>query len=259
MARPDDDARLGPTARRVGHESWRGVNRLGEELLAWNYRITADPLPRWKLQHAQSIAAPGWPRSIQSAWSGPKDALALFDVFECASRLDAHSFLVRLLASVESAELDYQPEPPAGDVMFARGRSPVRIFARANMVFFLRTADRTPAPIAQTSVRLDRQLISKPRAPRTARALPAIERFRAQVEALGPGEVVPLEVQASDPAREPLWYKAFTGSGELWLSEGRPVYHHTSPGPADINLYAVAPGRGAAHERLVVPGRAGEH
>jgi len=233
VERPAEDARLRATARRVGHDSWRGANRLGEEMLAWNYRITADQLPRLQLQHAQTIDAPGWPRSVQSAWSAPNGGLALFDVFECASRLEAHALLVRLLAGVESAQLEYEPDAPAGDVMFARGRAPIRLFARANIVFFLRRADRAPVTIARTAVSLDRQLISKPAA-RRRRTMPAIERFGAEAEVVRAGEVMALDVEAADPARESLWYKCFTGSGELWLSDGRPVYRHTAPGPADV-------------------------
>jgi hypothetical protein len=86
--------------------------------------------------------------------------------------------------------------------------------------------------------------------------MPAIERFGAEAEVVRAGEVMALDVEAADPARESLWYKCFTGSGELWLSDGRPVYRHTAPGPADVELYAVAPGRGAVRERLVVPGEA---
>ena len=249
MERQGQDPGFAPTARRVSYDTWRGVNRLGEDLLVWNYRITQDQIPGWRLHHAQSIDAPGWPRSVQSAWSRPKGGDALFDVFECASRIEAHALLVRLLANVQSARLEHQPEPSVGDVMFGRGRAPVRIFARGNIVFFLRAADREPTPIAQTAGRLDKQLISKPARPR-GRELPVIERFSAEAEVLQPGETVALDIRAADPAEESLWYKCFTPSGELWLSQGRPVYRHTTDGPARVNLYAVAPGRGAAHRRL---------
>jgi hypothetical protein len=236
-------------ARRVSYASWRGANRLGEELLVWNYRLTPEQLPHWTLQYVQAIGTPGWPPSIQSAWSHSDGGLALFDVFECSTREAAHVLLVDLLGNVESARLEREEDAPLGDVTFGHEDAPVSLFARANVVFFLRAADPAPMPIRETAARLDEELISKPE-PARDEALPAIEQLRAERDVVRPGEAVALEVTAVDPMREPLWYKAFTSSGELRLSEGRPVYRHTAAGPPSISVYAVAPGRGAARRDL---------
>jgi hypothetical protein len=56
-------------------------------------------------------------------------------------------------------------------------------------------------------------------------------------------------LEAEDPWHEPLIYKCFSSSGEVSMSEGELVYRH-SGGPAEIDVYAVAPGRGAAHRPL---------
>jgi hypothetical protein len=229
--------------------NWLGINRLGEELLVWNYQLTPDQLPAWKPRQVQPLEATGWPRSIQSTWSGPEGGLALFDVYECASRVEAQELLLRLLGHVQSAELELEREAPYGDVVFARASAAVCLFARANVVYFIRTAEREPVPIRESAVALDEQLISRPE-PAPGQAVPEISRLAAEPATIARGESAALEVSAADPLREPLWYKCFTTSGTLRLRNGRPVYEHTSDSPPQLSVYAVAPGRGAASQDL---------
>ena len=274
MQAPRNDTAFEATARRASLGRWQGVNRLGEELLVWNYQLTPDQLPEWTPQNAQTLQAPGWPRSIQTTWGQTHGGLALIDTYECASRLEAHRFLVRLLGHVESPLLTWQRDSATGDVMFGDEKAPVALFARGNLVFFLRAADREPVPIADTASRLDETIISKPDVPDEAEAdiglrraadAPTINRFTAALpmadrrdlaaRTMPRGTSVALDIDAQDREHRALWYKAFSPSGDLWLSEGRPIYEQMTDGPTDVTLYAMASGHGAARRSLELPDR----
>jgi hypothetical protein len=73
------------------------------------------------------------------------------DVFECASVDAAHEYLIDALNEFESAGIGRRTDVTLGDVAF--GTDSVALFARANLVVFVRKA--TPqtepvTPIAQT-------------------------------------------------------------------------------------------------------------
>jgi hypothetical protein len=237
-------------ARRVGYDDWRGVNRLGEELLAWNYLLTEHSLPRWRPLRVDALPARGWPRSIQSVWKRAGAGAALVDVYECASRLEAHKLLLTLLAHVQSPRVARADEPEEGDVLFTEGGA-LRLFARANLVFFLRAGDSEPVPVHEAAARLDEDLVSKPE-PRRERDLPTIQSLTMGDVEIDDDErgAQRLEVKVEDPMRRPHWYKCFSPTGELSLREGRPVYRHVRSERARLSVYAVGPGRGAARRDL---------
>jgi hypothetical protein len=235
-------------AKRHKYDSWLKINRLDENLFVWNYILSKHQLPGWEPDRIEVVEPPGWPRSIQSVWRDPRGALALVDVFECASREGAHALVVQLIARVESPLVSWRDDPSLGDVWFAGPCEGLVLFARANQVFLMRAADREPVAIADAAAQLDAELIRKPE----ASALddrPTIREFRGARATARRGELIPLTLEAEDPWHEPLIYKCFSPSGEVSMSEGELVYRH-SGGPAEIDVYAVAPGRGAAHRPL---------
>jgi hypothetical protein len=235
-------------ARRVGFDEWRGVNRLDEELFIWNYLLVPGQLAGWRLHRLQRVEAPGWPPTVQSVWAGVNGGLALVDVFECGSREDAHGLLVRLLGQLQSPRVARQEKPYAGDVAFAGPGDGLLVFARANLVLFLRVGDRDTPSVGPPAAQLDAELTSRPETV-AGPGVPTILAARA-VAPVRRGTTVPLEIAAEDPLGEAMYYKVFSSSGSVTREEGRLLYRHEAAGSPQVELFAVAPGRGAVRRSL---------
>lgn len=236
-------------ADRLDFYAWRRTNRLGEELLVQNYVLPEEQLPGWALDRVDVVTRPGWPRSLQCVWRDAAAGLTLVDVYESASREQAHALLVELVARVESPLVARQERPTLGDVVFTGPGEGFILFARANLVLAVRAASPRPTGIPEAAARIDADVISKPSVS-PVEALPAIRSLRATAPAVRAGERVALTLEAAETAGEPLVYKFFTPTGELSLEDDQVVYRHGAGGPAQVETYAIAAGRGASRRVL---------
>jgi hypothetical protein len=236
-------------AGRMGYGDWRGTNRLGEELFVWNLMLAPTLMPGWYAHAVEVVHARGWPRAIQSVWRDERERVALVDAFECASRAEAHALLLRILALAESPLIGCDDDPALGDVAFRGPGDGFVLLARANVVALLRTADRRPLDIPRAAARLDAELVAKPPV-EVAAAAPAIRELVAATPAVRRGDEVALGLTAEAPAAEPLWYKAFSPTGELSRRDDRLQYRQTSASPARLEVYAVTAGGAAARREL---------
>jgi hypothetical protein len=253
--RSSDPKRFRSLADRFSYDEWAGRNRLGEELVVWNFVPSGREVPACRLESVRETAAPGWPRTVQSAWRPAERAkgagVALVDVFECSSREDAQRFSVEVLGQFESPYVARRDDLEIGDVAFSDDEQHAIVFARANLVILARGAERGHLPIRDLSTGLDRELIEKP-VPRSMRGGPEIQRFAAPTGRIPRGRAMPLKLETRDPKERPLWYKCFSSSGSLRVSDGTLLYAHTAPGPPDVTVYAIAPSRAVVSQRLAV-------
>jgi hypothetical protein len=255
--RSTGSTRFRSLADRFSYDEWAGRNRLTEELVVWNFVPSGRELAACRLESVRETAPPGWPRTVQSVWRAAERAdaqdagLALVDVFECSSRDDAQRFSLELLGQFESPHIERREDLDVGDVGFSDDDQHAIVFARANLVVLARDAERRHLPIRALSISLDQELIERPE-PRPARGGPEIRRFAVQTRDLPLGRAMPLELETRGPKERPLWYKCFSSSGSLRVTEGTLVYEHTRPGPPDVTVYAIAPSQAVVSERLTL-------
>ncbi len=239
-------------SRHFEYESWRGRTTLGENLFVWKFTLFGDEFPGWRPYRIQSLQTPGGPRSLLSIWQPSEDkANTLFsvDTFECASRADAQELLLRTAGEFQSPLLRREPQSAVGDVLFTVPGNTSALYARANLVVLLRNAGQETIPVADFARRFDQDLTRRPES-ETATGHPIIRRFQAANEVVRTGTSVPLDVEASDPRNRPVYYKFFSGLGEVTEHDGRLRYQSQSAGSETITLFVVNANREVARQAL---------
>lgn len=234
------------------YEEWRGINTMKENLFIWKFFLAGNEFPQWKAHRIRPVEAPGWPPAIQSLWrqeEGGEDTLMRVDTYECFSRTAAHEFLVRLLGEFQSPDVVRQKENLAGDVAFAGPGGGMLLFSRANLVVLMRNAGRDIVEVAETAARFDKDLYSPQKAEK-AKVVPEIRSFRTPSKVFKINDSIPLELDASDPLERPLWYKFYSGQGEVFLEEGRLLYRSDIAGSNKIEVSAINANRGVASVEL---------
>lgn len=246
-------------------EAWCGCNTLKENLFIWNYFLSGSEFPGWQIHSNQPMTVPGWPRFIQSTWrhhEGDIETVLRVDVYECASRVKAHEFLLQLLGQFHLPNVELQEKIAVGDVAFSSPGDAVILFARANYVLLVSNAGRELVAANEVARPFDTELYSKPKKVEGVKVVPEIGRFRASGTEVRVGEGVLLELEVSDmrdsktserqergiPAHleRPLCYKFFSRSGDVFLKEGRPFYKPGSAGAQEVKVFAINADRGTA-------------
>ncbi len=238
--------------RRHAYESWQNRNALSENLFVWRFFLSGNEIPGWQAHRIQAVEAAGWPPGIQSIWHQPPaetETLLRVDVFECASRADAHAFLIQLLGEFQSPLIGRRTEGAIGDVAFSHPGDAGLLFARANLVLLIQNAGRELVAVDDVARRIDSELIIRPDR-REVRVVPEIRRFEVAAAQGAAREGVLLEVEAADPLDRPLWYKFFSPSGEVLLAEGRLIYRAAASGPQEVTVYALNANGGAARQTV---------
>lgn len=223
---------------------------------------------------------PNWrPPSIQSLWRMPEghpNALLSVNTFECPSRATAHEFLLLLIAEFQLPLITHRDDLDIGDVAFSGPQDSMVLFARANLVYFVRNADREVVSVFPIAQQLDRDLSTKPsdiqldRAPRAAakrKAESPPESIEAKVGEsvaldvaflVSPLGVVPTAARSfstekiEEPATErQLMYKIFSGPKcDIYEQSGRLMCRAKSAGQEGINIYVIDANRNATGTSL---------
>jgi hypothetical protein len=241
-------------SQRYGYEQWSGINTLGENLFIWKFSLSGNEFPGWEVYRIRPVEEVSWPPTILSLWQRPTgvtEELLRVDVFECASRIAAHDFVVQLLGEFQTTLVARQEQIAVGDVAFVVPEDKDILFARGNLVLLVRNADRALVPVTDSARQFDTDLISKPETV-GVKVVPEIQRFYSPATEFRVGVNVPLEVEASDPLERPLWYKFFSSSGEVLLEEGRLIYRPASAGPQVVTVFAINANRGATSRELTL-------
>jgi hypothetical protein len=150
-------------ARRVGLDAWRGANALGFELFVSGFRLFGGELPGFDKHSGRRVDYLGFGPGAHTMWCGAgPEALLRIDHYEAASRERAHDLLVVLLAGFESPLAGRRAHRDLGDVAFADDAGGVALFARGNLVVFVRRAGREPVSAFDAAAELDRMLVVRP-------------------------------------------------------------------------------------------------
>ena len=150
--------------RRFNYEVWQVKRGEDEGRPVSRVSLRGDELPGFVAHRIQRVeAAENFPAYVRSIWQQSKsegDVLITMDVYECASTSAAREFLLRLLGEFQSPEVERQTPGTVGDVAFVYPGDTMLLFARRNIVVWLRNAGPqvvSVLPLAQT---IDRNLSS---------------------------------------------------------------------------------------------------
>jgi hypothetical protein len=204
-------------------------------LLAWGFRLSGSELPGWSPHRIQQVDLPGEPPATLSVWRPAEGngALLAVNVYECDDEAAARRHLLRLLGEFQGPNLQRIASP--GDVAFAAGSAGV-LFARGNLVAFVRSIERSPAPVAENAARLDRILDAdvEPRGDG-----PEIDTLSIPAAEARGQRPIPIDAAASDRAGGPVWFRFRSDTGRLMLQNRRPAFTPSEPGPHEIEVTAI--------------------
>jgi len=265
--------------RRFRFEEWAGTNVLGRGLFVQNYHLPS--LEGWRLASAVPVDFPNYPPSLQTIWvdeSGISEAVMRIDVYECASRLAAHEFLIHLLGEIQSAMHDTVDRGNLGDLTFiVRGGQAV-MFTRANLTFFIARAGAVVTSPLPFGSRIDADVIEEPVQPFMAMAIGAAEeegggvRIEVRVgepvtldlpiDAAPPPDITAMAVPLSPLAGAAMGavaaahatkptVKIFSSGGEARLEKGRVAYVADQPGVWPLSIYVIGDDNVRREERVV--------
>lgn len=134
------------------------------------FEFKGDELPGWEPVKARRNEALQPPR-LDTFWrprDDPQGTLLGVHVLECASVPAAREALLEALADFQSAAISRRTDLDVGDVVF--GQEFLLVFARGNLVVFVRNAGRHVVPVLEPARFLDahisRLLRREPREPR---------------------------------------------------------------------------------------------
>ena len=259
-------------------DEWQGANTLPENLFIWQFFLQGNELATWDIDSVQHIAAPNLPPLIQSVWRRPASgggATLVLDTYECASRLSAHEFIVRLLAQFQSPFIGRRPEVLAGDVAFGpigervSSADSVLLFARANLVNLLRKGSPAPVTVTDLAGHFDGLLVEKPVISQTGTRSSSRGAGSSAASAKGPaekaievslGDAVAFDIGMPEPPAGPSTrfasagrasgmdytpsgrlYKCFSPNGEVSVENGQLVYRPSVPGPQTLSVFGIDP------------------
>lgn len=257
--------------QRYAFEDWQSRNSSGENLYIWNVSLTGSEVPGWYAQRIGRQEATGWlpavsaaaadsapvaaqPPMVQSFWQpsaeGRQGLFLNADLFECASRADAHSFLLDLLSNFQSTTMSLREDASLGDVVFTDPQDTFVLSARANVVVLIRNAGRDIIPVIEFARQIDAHLSGKPEQADRVDSL-VVPEFAAEATASDapPGSELALPLRAARSGRSPM-VKFFSRSGEVVAQGDRLVYQPSAAGEQEIEIYAVTPSHSATSQTL---------
>ena len=169
--------------RRLRYDDWCGRNRLGQTLCACNWTVKTGDVQGWTIckqrgpsrldtqdnlgrqmvqarglkRDATPKTSPRMVRTFCTNVSVP-NAMVRIDLFECASREEAHESLVRIVSDFESPLIE-ELKGPIGDVAFAGRGTGLILFARANLVYLVRNVGRRAVSVEPNALALAAMLL----------------------------------------------------------------------------------------------------
>jgi len=141
---------------RLAADRWQGR---GGAAVIKGFAFAGDELPGWTLLRARREERDGALRT-RALWhrGDPAAELLSLDVWECASLAAAHDRLLEALGNTQSAAVRRQETGGVGDVGFALGDG-MALFARSNMVVWIRNAGPRVVEVSPVARALDRHLV----------------------------------------------------------------------------------------------------
>ena len=238
-------------AERYDFASWRDVPARAsrqEEPFIWHFALFGREIVGWTAHRIQRVTLPSGVSANYSIWrpnTGETNSLLAVDAFELTSREEARAYLLELLGEFQGPPLSRRDAP--GAVAFATDDTAL-VFVRANVVFFVRSAERVPAPVGAVARQLDLYLSARPTAGATGTQ--EVRALRTGPERPALGKPIPLVAEVVEPDRRAVWYKLFAASGELRVDGDQLVYIAAAAGPQEIAIFAIGPDGGVTTQTL---------
>lgn len=238
--------------KRLDFNGWFDTNTLDENLFIWNFFFSGDEFSEWSIHNCR-ILENGLMRANRSVWKPDKEenSLLVVNTYECASRQDAHQFIVQLLADYQTTHITRTEKASFGDIAFSAPNNTVIIYARANMIFEIRNGGKKVIRMDSFASTLDDVLTNKQKDD-AVKVIPQIQHFRSAIDALKAKDKIPLEVAATDPLDRPLWYKIFYSAGNLFREDKQLIYVSDKSGSQHFTIQAVNSNYGIAEHKLTL-------
>jgi hypothetical protein len=218
-----------------------GPSELFRGVVAWPGDVAG-----WRRASRETLAeTPGRVvrRTVWDHPEGPDRRLAV-DVIECASVRGAVEALADRLEWNELATL---PEGPRGLGIAAfahpEGVPPAVFFVRANLCVSVVSFARRSTPVVPVAERLDRRLATPPAAAPPTLHLEATRRFRGMVT---------LAVRPSLSLVEDGYLRYEASGADLEVRDDDVVVIRRTPAPAQVQVFAIEPGREPLAGALVI-------
>jgi hypothetical protein len=140
-------------------KEWYGRGGSGRRMVR-EFRLEGLEIKNWRLQRVKTEAG-AKTIALRSLWAhgDSGEELLSVDVFECASVKEARDQLLEMLADVQSPKVERQTGQTApGDVAFGLANTMI-LFARANLVVWIRNAGPRIVPVGVVARKLDAQIL----------------------------------------------------------------------------------------------------
>jgi len=140
---------------------WHGRNKYGKRVIK-DFHFDGSEIEGWSLRRAHRVEG-AKPPVVYSLWQhgDPASELLAINVYECASVKAAHDQLFEVLGNVQSGAVERRSEKNApGDIAVGLANTMI-IFARANIVMFIRNAGTKVIPVGTIARNLDDLLVRR--------------------------------------------------------------------------------------------------
>lgn len=239
--------------RRHGFDDWRDSRATDEAIFVWRFLLGGQELPGRRALRIDTVEAPGWPPAVQSLWGVEKDdpsdgTPVRLDVYESASRAEAHEVLLRLLAQFQSPLIERRRDG-LGDVAFGMPRDHSVLLARANVVVVVLNAGAEIQPVEPVAREIDR-LFTGPLDLDRSTVRPEIRRVELAEGKPTRGAPIALVLEAVDPLGRRVWFRLSAKSGEFSSRDGRVFYTPDAEGAQAVEVTAINENLGIATQTL---------
>ncbi|MFW9887051.1 MAG: hypothetical protein ACFFER_02640 [Candidatus Thorarchaeota archaeon] len=232
------------------YNDWKGKKKHAMNHFIWKFFFSGIEFPTWSIHKSKLMKNRDWPSTIKSLWKKSDenaDDLLRVNFFECASRNDAHEFLLDYLGEFESPTLE--PIDDLGDIAFGTSSLAAVLVARANVVFQLSSVGKKTMRVDDIASGLDDKLTFMEDS-KAEKVRPDFLRFKAEKSRFSLKSKTGLKVEATDPLGRPVWYWFESKSGQIYTKNGQLVYHPEEAGDQKITALAINENSGIAKRSL---------
>lgn len=226
-------------------DEWAGRSRTAARLFVVGHDVGRQVAAAGEVRGVRNIqpAQPALPKATR-AFSRPSgtgdDVLVDIQVFECASRAEAHQLLLVVLGEFQSPDLMRRNDIEWGDVCFTTPGEGAVLFVRGNLLHVLRNAGRRRIPLLDVAAALDAPLAQSVAAAPQPKAAKAASRRRkgaaakAATVAADVGQPVVVPQPKADQE-----YRIVAYGGEVVREGDAVVYRPDEPGEHGVTVEAV--------------------
>ena len=235
---------------RYDFASWQGSTTLPLHLLLWHYHLRGTELLDWEIRSTRVLALPQHTRFLPSMWQraggGHRNDALRVDTYECSSRQEAHETMIRLLGEFSAPVMQRQTDMGFGDISFGGNDLAAVLFARANLVFLVANAGRSPLAVTKFARAFDHDLITKPKCTAKPKRPPAPAAVACAISGtssfINIDDTVPVRTRAQPPGRRETTeaqHKLFSRNCELCAEDDIIRAQPLQSGQQQVEIYTL--------------------